>query len=57
MGGYYDGLLGFLRASVDAGFMSDWQMGLLRVGSEPAPLLQELVQAAGRGTRIDLSRI
>lgn len=46
-GGYYDGMLSFLRGSIDSGFMSDWQMELLRVGSEPDALLRELVQAAG----------
>ncbi|MBC5767740.1 TIGR00730 family Rossman fold protein [Ramlibacter albus] len=56
-GGYYDALLQFLSQSVASGFMSSWQMDLLRVGEDPEALMQELVQAAGRGTRIDLSRI
>ena len=46
-GGYYDGLLAFLRASVQAEFMNDWQMELIRVSADPLSLLRELVQAAG----------
>jgi uncharacterized protein (TIGR00730 family) len=45
--GYYDGLLAFLRSSVEQQFMSDWQMGLLQARSDPATLLPALVQAAG----------
>ncbi|MEY4442500.1 MAG: family protein in fasciation locus [Pseudomonadota bacterium] len=45
--GYYDGLLQFAQHSVNQGFLSDWQMALIRSGSEPTALLQELVQAAG----------
>jgi uncharacterized protein (TIGR00730 family) len=47
VGGYYDGLLGFMRTAVAQGFMSDWQMELIRVGQEHQALLPELVQAAG----------
>lgn len=47
--GYYDPMLAFMRQTTEAGFVSDWQMGLIRVGSEPATLLAELVQAAGLG--------
>jgi uncharacterized protein (TIGR00730 family) len=47
VGGYYDGLLGFMRTAVAQGFMSDWQMDLIRVGQEHQALLPELVQAAG----------
>ena len=46
-GGYYDGLLGFLQSTVDHGFMNDWQMGLVRVGTDGPALLRELVQASG----------
>lgn len=57
-GGYYDGLLAFLRQSVGHGFMSEWQMELLTVGDTPAQLLPALVQAAGLSpTRMDLSQI
>ncbi|MEY4420425.1 MAG: hypothetical protein RLZZ498_1021, partial [Pseudomonadota bacterium] len=45
--GYYDGLLQFAQSSVNAGFLSDWQMDLIRSGNDPSALLQELVQAAG----------
>lgn len=45
--GYYDALEGFLQSSVKAGFMSEWQMGLVRSSSDIATLLPALVQAAG----------
>ena len=45
--GYYDGLLSFAQSSVEQGFLSDWQMNLIRSDSDPASLLRELVQAAG----------
>jgi uncharacterized protein (TIGR00730 family) len=57
-GGYYAGLLAFLRQSVEHGFMSDWQLDLLTIGEEPVPLLEQLVQAAGFAPRrMDLSQI
>jgi uncharacterized protein (TIGR00730 family) len=57
-GGYYDPLLDFLGRSVQHGFMSDWQMDLLTVGSEPQALLATLVQAAGSSARrMDTSQI
>jgi uncharacterized protein (TIGR00730 family) len=46
-GGYYQHLLAFLQASVRQGFMNDAQMDLLTVGTEPGPLLAQLVQQAG----------
>ena len=45
--GYYDGLMAFMRTGVEQQFMSDAQMDLIRVDSDPAKLLPELVQAAG----------
>jgi uncharacterized protein (TIGR00730 family) len=45
--GYYDGLLQFAKHSVAQGFLSDWQMDLIRCGSDPIALLQSLVQEAG----------
>lgn len=45
--GYYDGLLQFARHSVAQGFLSDWQLDLIRCESEPHLLLQALVQEAG----------
>ncbi len=47
VGGLYDGLLAFLHATVQQQFMNDWQMGLVRVGTDPATLLQDLVNEAG----------
>jgi uncharacterized protein (TIGR00730 family) len=56
--GYYQSLLKFLGDSVQQGFMNDWQMDLLTVGTEPAVLLQQLVEAAGLSPRrMDLSQI
>jgi len=49
-GGYFDGLLAFLRTGIAQQFMNDWQMDLVRVGADPGQLLPALVQAA------DLSR-
>ena len=47
LNGYYDHLLAFLSTSVNNGFMSDWQMGLIAVAADPQQLLPQLVQAAG----------
>ncbi|MGE0351461.1 TIGR00730 family Rossman fold protein [Hydrogenophaga sp.] len=46
-GGYYDGLMTFLHTGVEHAFMSEWQMDLIRVGTDAGVLLPELVQAAG----------
>ena len=54
--GYYDSLLTFLNASVEAGFMNDWLMDLIRTDTQTEPLLKALVQAAGMtpaATRLD----
>ena len=40
--GYYDTLLGFLQQSREQGFMSQMQLDLLHVDSEPLPMLQRL---------------
>jgi len=45
--GYYGGLMDFMRHSERCGLMSEWQMGLIRTGIEPAALLAALVQDAG----------
>jgi uncharacterized protein (TIGR00730 family) len=45
--GYYDGLMSFANSSVQQGFLSDWQMDLIRSGERPSDLLSELVEAAG----------
>jgi uncharacterized protein (TIGR00730 family) len=47
VGGYYDGLMGFMKTGVEQGFMSDWQMGLIRVEDRFDKLLPALVQAGG----------
>ncbi len=48
--GYFDPLLTFLTSAVHAGFISPWQMELIRVESDPKALLPTLVQAAGFAT-------
>jgi uncharacterized protein (TIGR00730 family) len=55
--GYYQPLLQFLGSSVTQGFMSDWQMDLLKVERDVPRLLQALVQAAGLPAPVDLSQI
>jgi uncharacterized protein (TIGR00730 family) len=58
MNGYYEPMLAFLQSSVQHGFMSDWQMDLVRVGSDVATLLTELVQASGQSSGVlNLSEI
>jgi uncharacterized protein (TIGR00730 family) len=56
-GGYYDGLLQFAQHSVQQGFLNDWQLDLIRSGTEPTALLRELVQAAGFSTESQLAGI
>lgn len=55
--GYYQPLLRFLQESVRHGFMSEWQMELLTVGSDPATLLAQLAEGARHGGRMDTSEI
>jgi predicted Rossmann-fold nucleotide-binding protein len=55
--GYYDPLLGFLRQSVEAQFLGDWQMDLIRADSNPVGLLKQLVQAAGMAAAAQLDEI
>ena len=58
LGGYYDALLAFLQSSVDHGFMSDWQMDLVRVGTDVSGMLQSLAESARVAPRrTDLSEI
>ena len=45
--GYYDGLVAFARHSVAQGFLSDAQLDLIRIDTDPARLLTTLVEAAG----------
>ncbi len=49
--GYYDAMLAFLRSGVQHGFMSDWQMDLVRVGTDAPTLLDGLVEAATVASR------
>lgn len=51
MDGYYAGLMDFMRHAVKNGLMSEWQMGLIRTGTEAGELLAALVQDAGLNTR------
>ncbi len=46
-GGYYEAMMGFMQQVVREGFMGPWQMDLVRVDARVAPLLRDLVQAAG----------
>jgi uncharacterized protein (TIGR00730 family) len=56
--GYYDPLLTFLRESVRHGFMSDWQMDLVQVGTEAGVLLPALFESSGlSASRTDFSQI
>ena len=55
--GYYDGLLGFLRSALQQGFMSDWQMGMLKASAQAHHLLPDLVQAAGLSPQAQLDSI
>ena len=57
-GDYYGPLLAFLRSGVAHGFINKWQMGLLRVGTDPAGLLGLLARDSGTSTgKSDLTEI
>lgn len=47
--GYYDAMLSFLQNSVDHGFMGEWQMDFLQVGTEVDALLPGLLRHPGTG--------
>lgn len=47
LNGYYDKLNEFLQMSMGDGFVSDWQMDMVRVESETDSLCAHLVEAAG----------
>jgi uncharacterized protein (TIGR00730 family) len=53
--GYYDTLIAFMRQSVEQGFLSDWQLDMLTIDSDPGRLLPTLVENAGLapGGRMD----
>ncbi len=56
LNGFYESLLTFLHSAVQNDFMTDWQMDLIRTGSDAPSLLDALVQAAGTAasaTRLD----
>ena len=56
--GYYTPLVAFLQSTVKHGFMSDWQMDLVRVGSDAPALLAQLVEAIGASSgQSELSQI
>lgn len=54
---HYDHLLEFLDATVHQQFMSDWQMQLIQIGTDPQALLKALVQAAGTSPAAQLNAI
>jgi len=56
-GGFYDGLLQFMRTTVDEGFLSSQQHAALRVGTDPLALLLELAQLAGAAAAPDDFRL
>ena len=45
--GYYDRLLAFMDQCIGDGFMSEWQMGLMRSDSDPVALLRWLTEQPG----------
>ncbi len=55
--GFYDSLLGFLGSMVNQSFLNDWQMDLIRTGSQASELLPQLVQDAGLSTAPRLDQI
>jgi len=57
LNGYYDRLLEFMTDTVQGGFVSDWQMGLIRVGADPESLLPQLIQDAGMSRADGLNQI
>lgn len=48
--GYYDPMLSFLSGCAREGFVSEWQMGLIRTDDQAERLLAQLVQDAGLST-------
>ncbi len=45
--GYYEPLIGFINSSVSEGFVSDWQVDMVRMEAEADSLCQHLIEAAG----------
>ncbi len=57
VGGYWEPMMAFMQTAVKHGFMNDWQMDLVRTGTEAPGLLAALVQEAGLKAPADLSQI
>lgn len=57
VGGLYDGLLDFLRTTVEHQFINDWQMELIRVDGDAERLLKHLVTEAGLAAAPRLDQI
>lgn len=57
VGGYYEGLMAFLRTAVQAQFMGDWQMDLIRVDADAERLLPALIEAGGTAPQPRLEEI
>lgn len=55
--GLYDGLESFLKTTVRAGFVNDWQMDLIRIGRDAEDLLKNLVNDAGLAPAPQLDQI
>jgi hypothetical protein len=43
--------------TVEAQFLSDWQMDLVHIGSDPQAMLEKLVQSAGLSPDSQLDKI
>ena len=56
MGGFYDGLLGFLRHTVSSGFLEQAQLDNLHVGNDADELLERLHGACLKATGLDSYR-
>lgn len=55
--GYFDTLLQFMRSTVDEGFLSQEQFGVLQVEDDPLRLLQRLERTMRRGGVDDYSKV
>jgi uncharacterized protein (TIGR00730 family) len=55
--GHYDAMLSFMQSTVKNGFVSDWQMDLIKVHTQVESLLQDLLNATGTGLAPGSNRI
>lgn len=55
--GFYDGLVTFMQSIEQQGFVNDWQMSLIRVGTDADALLRDLVTEAGLAPPSQLDQI